>query len=57
MGVIVAVALPAHAGDESVILQHPLVGVASILAASIRVVDNPYRWPSTAYGLFERVEG
>ena len=44
-GVVVAVARPAHARDRTVGAQQFPVGVAGVLAAAIRVVEQPGRGP------------
>ena len=53
-GVIPAVALAAHAADQAVFGQQRLMHGAGVLAAAIRVDDQPRRWSALYEGQLQR---
>src|SRR5258708_25591360 len=56
-GVVPAIAPAAHAADDPVLLQHSLVVAAGVLAPTIRMMEQPWRWAAARQRHAEGVEG
>src|SRR5712692_1803337 len=56
-GVVPAIALPAHAADDPVLRQHPLVVAAGVLTAAIRMMQQARRGAAAGQRHPEGVEG
>ena len=54
IGVIITIATSAHTRSNAILPEKLLIGIAGILSASIRMVDQPFRGALPAHGIPER---
>src|ERR1700730_1778124 len=54
IGVIITIATSAHTRSNAILSEKLLIGIAGILPASIRVVDQSFRGTLPAHGIPER---